>query len=213
MNDLVLLNERLNQNGYWNKPIQYEHGTPDSEALDLYDQNGYDLTELEQRFAKINLGPDKGHRYRRALKYDWFAQSKKKTTGAVLNHACLFERKAYTGAAKEQLETWAKENNLIYKLIAMRPKWGLDFSIDYADAEGNVFEVLHWEWDSFDFEEIQEKKKYMDDFLQAQDFDEMALRLLDKKSEWHHLGFFEQSDYKTNFFGIEKERFKMVLWK
>jgi len=53
----------------------------------------------------------------------------------------------------------------------------------------------------------------MDDFLLAQDWQDMALRLLDRKSEWHHLGFFEQSDYKTNFFGIEKERFKMVLWK
>ena len=212
MNDLVLLNERLNQNGYWNKPIQYEHGTPDSEALDLYEQNGYDLTELEQRFAKINLGPDKGHRYRRALKYDWFAQSKKKTTGAVLNHACLFERKAYTGAAKEQLETWAKENNLIYKLIAMRPKWGLDFSIDYVDAEGNAFEVFHWEFDGFDFAEINKKKKQMEGKLLSIDWDKGGRDLLERKDEWHGLGFFEQSDWKCNFFDIEKERFKMVIW-
>ena len=111
------------------------------------------------------------------------------------------------------MEQFAEKCPLVHKVLQIRPKWGLDFSIDYADAEGNVFEVLHWEWDSFDYKEIKEKKKYMDDFLQAQDFDEMALRLLDKKSEWHHLGFFEQSDYKTQFFGIEKERFKMVLWK
>ena len=124
-----------------------------------------------------------------------------------------FERKGFTGGAKEQMVEFAEKCPLVHKVLQIKPKWGLDFSIDYADAEGNVFEVLHWEWDSFDHDEIVEKKKYMDDFLQAQDFDEMALRLLDKKSEWHHLGFFEQSDYKTQFFGIEKERFKMVLWK
>jgi len=41
----------------------------------------------------------------------------------------------------------------------------------------------------------------------------MAKQLLDRKEEWYKLGFFEQSDYKTKFFGIEKERFKMVIWK
>ena len=45
----------------------------------------------------------------------------------------MFERKGYTGAALDQLTEWAKKNNLIYKLIAIRPKWGLDFSIDYVD--------------------------------------------------------------------------------
>ena len=37
--------------------------------------------------------------------------------------------------------------------------------------------------------------------------------MLERKEEWHSLGFFEQSEWKTRFFGIEKERFKMVLWK
>jgi hypothetical protein len=37
--------------------------------------------------------------------------------------------------------------------------------------------------------------------------------MIRRKSEWHHLGFFEQSAWKTEFFGMEKERFKMVLWQ
>ena len=51
----------------------------------------------------------------------------------------------------DYLTDWAKKNNLIYKLIAIRPKWGLDFSIDYVDNEGNAFEIFHWEFDGFDF--------------------------------------------------------------
>lgn len=35
---------------------------------------------------------------------------------------------------------------------------GLDFSMDYADRAGNVFEVLHWEYDGFDFDEVAERK-------------------------------------------------------
>jgi hypothetical protein len=45
------------------------------------------------------------------------------------------------------------------------------------------------------------------------DWNDAAQRILKRKDEWHHLGFFEQSEWKTRFFGIEKERFKMVLWQ
>ena len=38
-------------------------------------------------------------------------------------------------------------------------------------------------------------------------------QILKHKHDWHHLGFFEQSEWKTKYFGIDKERFKMVLWK
>ena len=53
----------------------------------------------------------------------------------------------------------------------------------------------------------------MDEFLLQQDWDKKAKEMLKRKSEWHGLGFFEQSEWKTRFFGIDKERFKMVLWK
>ena len=62
------------------------------------------------------------------------------------------------------------------------------------------------------FEEIADKKVIMDKFLTGQDWDDRAKIMLERKEEWHHLGFFEQSEWKTRFFEIEKERFKMVLW-
>ena len=60
----------------------------------------------------------------------------------------------------------------------MRPKWGLDFSIDYCDREGNVFELLHWEYDGFDYNEVAGKKEIMDEFLVNQDWDERAQTML-----------------------------------
>ena len=125
----------------------------------------------------------------------------------------MFERKGYSGEALQQLTTWAGYRPQFHKLIAMRPKWGLDFSIDYCDKEGNVFELLHWEYDGFEYNEIADKKANMEEFLLNQDWDERAAEMLKRKDEWHSLGFFEQSEWKTRFFGIDKERFKMVLWK
>jgi hypothetical protein len=53
----------------------------------------------------------------------------------------------------------------------------------------------------------------MDEFLLEQDWDHAAQQILKHKDQWHHLGFFEQSEWKTKYFGIDKERFKVVLWK
>lgn len=211
MNYLDLTDHQFNQEGYWNRPLD-SLNPPMAHDLALFDQNGYDLTDLEQRYAEINLTPAKPHReHRRAVKAPWFTQPDR-MEGAVLNHSLLFERKGYAGAALEQLERWAQTNPLVYKIIRMRPKWGLDFSMDYADRDGNVFEVLHWEYDGFDFDEVAERKRQLEVKFAATDWDDAAASILKLKDQWHHLDFFAQSDWKCDYFGIVKERFKMVIW-
>ena len=210
---LALIQNKFNPNPYWSNPISQEI-IPSIEQTELFDQNGYDLTPLEQLYAEANDQTGRWHRPNHyALKYDWFIDEKNSVTGAHINHALLFERKGYAGAALAQLEEWAQHNNLIYKIIKMRPKWGMDISVDYVDTAGNVFELLHWEYDGFNYQEIADKKTHIEKFLLTVDWNSAAAEMIRRKSEWHHLGFFEQSAWKTEFFGIEKERFKMVLWQ
>ena len=186
---------------------------PTYEDVALFDQFGYDLTVLERHYAYANgTKPVNQRGHRHAIKCDWFTQAIK-IEGAVLNHSSLFERKGYTGAALEQLQRWAKELPLIHKIIAIRPKWGLDFSMDYVDRAGNSFEILHWEWDSFDYSEIQDIKATIEPVLNAINWEDAGRDLIKYKHEWHHLDFFAQSDWKCDYFGIPKERFKMVIWK
>ena len=212
MSYVVLTNHQFNPNGCWEKPLE-SLALPTAQDLALFDQNGYDLTDLEQRYAEINLTPAKPHReHHRALKQPWFIQPDR-VEGAVLNHSLLFERKGYTGEALQQLHQWAHANPLIYKIIRIRPKWGLDFSMDYVDQAGNVFEVLHWEYDGFEYDEIENRKQLMEAKFAGIDWDEAASKILKLKDQWHHLDFFAQSDWKCNYFGIEKERFKMVIWE
>jgi len=210
---LALTQNKFNSNPYWSKPISQEI-IPSIEQIELFDQNGYDLTPLEQLYAEANGQAGRWHRPNHyALKRDWFIDEKNSVTGAHINHALLFERKGYAGAALAQLEGWARHNNLIHKIIKMRPKWGMDISVDYVDVEGNVFELLHWEYDGFNYQEIADKKMHIEKFLLTVDWNSAAAEMIRRKSEWHHLGFFEQSAWKTEFFGMEKERFKMVLWQ
>jgi hypothetical protein len=208
-----LTNNRSDPNGYWDRPITKMLFKPTAEDVALFDQNGYDLTVIEQHFAYGNLKTPKSHReHIRALKQDWFTQDYT-TSGPVLNHSLLFERKGYIGPALAELTHWAKELPLMHKIISMRPKWGLDFSMDYVDHDGNAFEVLHWEWDSFDYLEIEAVRKEIEPVLLNINWLQAAQDLLKYKSQWHHLDFFAQSDWKCEFFGIPKERFKMVIWR
>ena len=211
MKDVYLTTNQFNANGYWHQPI-INASIPIWDSLYLFDQNGYDLTELERIFAKFNHVQATSHRsHRTALKTPWFSQSAA-LEGAILNHSLLFERKGYSGPALSQLKTWAEINPRVNQLIALRPKWGLDFSMDYVDRHGNAFEVLHWEYDSFDYNEIQEVKQQAEQILDKIDWNYSAKQILQRKDEWHHLDFFQQSNWKCNYFGIRPERFKMVAW-
>lgn len=206
-----LTNNKLTPEPYLRKSVA--DYIPQSNHVDLFDQNGYDLTVLEQYFVESNNLIFLSHRpHRQAIKYEWF-QENKKTSGAHINHALLFERKGYEDDALKQLLDWSKYIPLFYKVARIRPKWGIDFSVDYCDEEGNVFEVLHYEFDGFDYNEIVERKEKYEQCFLSIDWDDAALELLKRKEEWYSLSFFEQSNYKCNFFGIDKERFKMVLWQ
>ncbi len=146
------------------------------------------------------------------LRQDWFTADDTEY-GPHINHAYMFERKGYSGDALNQLESWAAYRPHFHKLTAMRPKWGLDFSIDYCDREGNVFELLHWEYDGFDYNEVADKKEIMDEFLRTRTGMNGQRPCWNARMSGINWAFFEQSEWKTEFFGIDKERFKMVLWK
>lgn len=209
---LKLTDNKFNPNPYWEVPLQSTKPIV-YVSSDLFDQNGYDLSYVEQMYCQANDGHKESHRsHRVALRKKWFDQSYK-NEGAVLNHALLFERKGYAGAAREQLQEWAKTYPAYYKMLNIKPKWGLDFSMDYYDSQGNTLEVLHWEYDGFDHDEINEVKEKMEPILLSIDWDDGAKQLIKKKDEWYNLDFFRQSDYKCNYFGICHERWKVVVWE
>ena len=130
--------------------------------------------------------------------------------GRTLVHDWMYELRLF---ALEQLSGWARKNHTLFKLVRYRPKWGIDFSMDYVDGEGNAMELLHYEFDSFDFDEIQQLQLTLEPILCSMDWKDAARELIKRKSEWHGLDFFAQSDWKCAFFGLSPERFKMVAWE
>lgn len=101
---------------------------------------------------------------------------------------------------------------IVYKLINYRGKWGVDFSMDYVDTLGNSMEIVHFEYDSYFLDEIEEIKAKVEQTVLNVDWADAAKEVLRRKDEWINLEFFDQSEWKTSFFGLPKERFKMSAW-
>jgi len=196
----------------WDIPLRNIKVLDNYDGLDLFDQNGFHLTKVEQAYADVNGYPLQIRRAETVLRQNWMSMVGDKY-GAHFNHCDLFERKGYTGKALDQLKEYAQYNPLLWKLIKMNPKYGIDVSIDYVDDEGNVFEVFHFEWDGFEFSSVAEKKVLIENLVLTTDWDEKAKELLARKDEWYDLEFFEQSKWKTDFYGLPPEKFKQVIWE
>lgn len=210
---ITLTDNQFHINRTWTKPLNWDSlPSNSSELLELFDQNGYRLTKLESHYAGANNHLTVNHRHEVSLRQDWFVDDKP-LTGPHLNHAYLFERKGYEAEALEQLKEFAKQNNLIHKVINYRGKWGIDFSMDYVDTFGNSMELLHFEYDSYFISEIQEIKGIAEEIIAKVDWEAAARYFLLRKYEWINLEFFEQSKYKTDYFGLPAERFKINAWE
>lgn len=216
---ITVTNESFYTNKTWDLPIPpgnpgYVYSSEmfrSSQWVELFDQNGYRLTLLEQEYSISNDQPYVYHRDEKSIRKVWMKDTNP-TTGVHLNHAFLFERKGYSGKALEQLQQFAKVNNLIHKLINYRGKWGVDLSIDYVDEAGNSMEILHFEYDGYELDEIQKVKEAVETKIATVDWTHAAKNIISRKSEWIDLEFFEQSEWKTNYFGLPKERFKVLAW-
>jgi len=213
---IEITNESFYSNRTWDKPLGWRKPEvfKSPQWVELFDQNGYRLTLLEQEYSHANNQPYTLHADEKSLRKVWMKHRNGTITeGPHINHAFLFERKGYSGLALEQLGEFAKGNNLIHKLINYKGKWGVDFSVDYVDSLGNSMEILHFEYDSYTIGEIQEIKGRVEEKVVSIDWDLAAELVLERKHEWIELEFFEQSKWKTDFFGLPAERFKVNAWK
>ena len=207
---MKLSSSKLHSEAYFLDATEEIDVLKDVNCVNLFDQNGYHLTKAEQAFLVRNGYTPIERRHEDCLRYDWITWDKK--DGAHINHSDLFERKGFKSCALEQITYVAQEQNpMLYKLVKMKPKWGIDISIDYVSPNA-VFEVFHYEWDSFNYEALLEKKEEIENFVINQDWDEVAMKLWKIKDKWIDLDFFDQTQWRTDYFGLSPEKFKNVIW-
>jgi hypothetical protein len=212
MKDIVLTNNSWDPEGYWSTPLP-GYFTPKLYHVQIFDQVGFDLCELEQMYAKANnatlgtFGP-----YRACVQQPWFDQFDT-LEGTILNHSNLFERKSFKEDARGQLKMWTKHFPRAWQLIKIKPKWGLDLNIDYNDYYGNVFEIVHWEYDGYSYEEMMEMKSRIEPIVESIDWQDAGQQILKLKDQWWPLKYTDQCDWKCDYFGIPREHRQLIVWE
>ena len=207
MTELELVyNKPLDPVGYYTKPC--DESVLSDNPTDLMDPNSFDLVELEIALVKANTG-ERGKAVKAGA--DWFRQEETRF-GVVLNHGNVLYRRGYRGEAAKQLWRLAEQDGRIHRVLQQRPRWGLDISLEYISRQGDMFEILHWEYDSDNYDEIEELRQRYEPVILSTDWEEGARQLLKRKADWHHLHMKEQNKYKTDYFGFVEENYGRFLW-
>lgn len=198
--NLVNLYPKFNPDPYLRKPIA-RHQVETLPFKD-FDKDGYEVpTPLEWlHYEANNVELNREIQYHIAPVQEWYTDTESSEHGLVLDHCMLLTRYAFSGEAKEQLIEVSKHRPILQKLLNIKPKWGIDFSLDYVTHDV-VMEVIHIEQDFNNVEEAKDAKSKLEYIINNTDWYDGAMRLWQKRDEWLSLSSDDHSDYKAQFFG------------
>lgn len=188
------LHHSYDQRSHWSWDIDRQD-VPANELVCPCDPSGYVLSKLEIEYSWINSA-DWRHEDR-VLRKPWLSQDG--VGNVVLDHAWIFERKAYDGAAKKQIEAWAKVNPILGKLLLVKSLWGFSMSLDYADADGNIFEIYHSEHHGRDLSRVESSRRYITSLVTSTDWHSVARKILTLRDQWQHLSLPDQRRWKNDY--------------
>lgn len=173
-------------------------------SMKYFDKDGFEINHLEQVYYKnSNIDISQEHLFHIANHVDWIVDTEKSDMGCVVDHSMISTRWAFDGEAKEQLIRLSEQKPTLNKLLAIRPKWGIDFSLDYV-YPGGCMELFHIEADYWTYEEAVEGKLKAEELIMNTDWTTQAMRVQQKKHSWEHLNADDQADWKAQFFGWDR---------
>lgn len=164
-----------------------------------YDKDGFELCVAEQRFYSV-MGYPIWHSIlnHHCWQEPWF-ELEKNVQNLMLDHSMLLCRCNYNGEALEQLLELKNQFPTADLLIRSKQKWGFDFDLDCRAENGTVFEVLHIEYDSYNYDEFKERMITFDFAVRHTDWEDCAKKIWDQRNQWQNLEGFAQNDWKAKY--------------
>ena len=172
---------------------------PQEKDFDYYDKDGFELNVAEQKYYEQMRYPITYPILNHCCWQEPWYELKPEVEGLLLDH-CMFLCKAdYSGEALEQLKDINKKIPYANLLINSKRKWGYDFDLDGVREDGTIFEVLHIEWDTYDFYEFTDSFYRFEAMIEHSDWHDIAERVWSKRDEWQDLKGFDQNHWKSKF--------------
>lgn len=205
---------KININEF-NKDLWITRAIPSSltyySSIEYFDKDGFELTELEQVYYHYNFVYIGKHLHHKCAQTDWITSTNR--IGPVVDHSMILHRYGFAGAALEQLKHGAQHYNPgLYKLIQIKPKWGLDFSLDYIDTD-RVVELLHFEIDYDNYDSACFGKKVLETNILATDWENYYPQLKSYVgSPSKQLIADDLSDLKAKVFGLNRAFDTQKVW-
>lgn len=170
-----------------------------------FDKDGYEIpTPLEYlHYQANNIEINKEIQFHIAPVQEWYIDTEESEHNLVLDHSMLLTRYAFSDAAREQLLEVSQSRPILQKLLNIKPKWGIDFSLDYVSKD-LVMEIIHIEQDFDNVNMAIEAKEKLEKIIDNTDWYDAALRLYSLKDQWINLSSDDHSDYKARFFGWKR---------
>lgn len=170
----------------------------DEQDFDYYDKDGFELCRAEQKFYRAMKYPiDSRILNHTCWQEPWFALEEN-NKNLILDHCMFLCRSNFEQHALEQLIKAKSKHARADLLIKTKPKWGFDFALD-AVINGEVFEVLHIEYDHRDYDVFQTRMLHFDYKVRHTDWIEAAKQIYGLQSQWQHLKGFAQNHWKAKY--------------
>ena len=164
-----------------------------------FDKDGFELNRAEEKLYRANeLSVDTGYLHKVAYMANWIDLEEAEEPRFFMDHSFTCFRANYRGEAQKQIEEIAKWHPPARWLLQIRPKWGFDMDLNAVSNSGEIFELLHFEYDSYYYTDFVTQKKRVEDKLISIDWNAAADEVWDRRSEWEMWPGFKQNDWKTN---------------
>lgn len=194
---------KITNNGF-DKHLGLSLGLPEDQyytlSMDYFDRDGFELNQLEQALYKrnrVNIGEQ--HLNHTANHIGWIETDSQCDPRIVIDHSCLQQRHGYLGEVREELQVASGNRRELKKLLAIVPKWGIDFNLDFVGEE--VIELFHLEADRRDYQEIIDIKGRAEKLITEIDWVAAAQTFIRQKDKWKDLPADDQIEWKVTYLG------------
>ena len=167
--------------------------------FEYYDKDGFELNRAERKFYDAMKYPiDYPMLNHKCWQEPWLYLNDPKDI-LIMDHCMFLCRANYTDAAAEQLTELKPLIPQAGYLLQTKQKWGFDFALDAVSDDGEIYEVIHIEYDSYSYDEFALKMYDFELTVHNTDWHKAARAIWSTQETWKPMTGFEQNNWKSRY--------------